>query len=102
MMAVTHPELCRIVSLRHTAALTMFSFLLPICHLTPWWFTLYSLPTNAWFTWLAWRFHKDANNQSARKLFKFSLYYLPLIIGTMLISKLLHKDKSFEEENDGD
>ncbi|EDV19174.1 uncharacterized protein TRIADDRAFT_34046, partial [Trichoplax adhaerens] len=100
MMAVTHPELCRRVSLRHTLALTLLSCLLPICQLTPWWFALYSLPTNAWFTWLAWRFHKDANNQSARKLFRFSLYYLPLIIGTMFVSKLIHRDEKPKQEKD--
>lgn len=95
-MSVLNPELCRKVTLRHCISLIALSTLLPMSDVTTWWLAVDSLPLNAWFTLLAWRFYKRSDNKSARKLFRFSLIHLPLLMGLILF----HKKYSNERGND--
>lgn len=94
MMCVTDPALCRRVALRHCIALVGLSTLMPVLDITSWWFALDSLPLNLWQTWLAYNFYKDSDSKSARRLFRCTLVYLPVI---MLLA-LLHKKKEHAEE----
>lgn len=87
MMSVTNPDLCRKVALRYSLALIPLCTAAPMFGLTTWWFALDSLPVNLWFSYLAWKFYKDSDFKSARKLFRFSLFHLPLLFGLMLINK---------------
>ena len=50
---------------------------------------------------LAWRFHQKADSNSSRKLFKFSLVHLPLLMMLMCISKktLSEKEKGAKESS---
>jgi len=87
MMSVTNPALCKRVALRYSIAMIPICTLAPVCDITTWWFALDTLPLNGWLSYLAWRFYKDSDFKSARKLFRFSLFYLPLLMGFMLLNK---------------
>ena len=100
MMSVTDPALTRRVTLRHTIAQIPLAILLPWLEVTNWWFFLESIPLNVYFSYLAWRFYQDSNNQSARKLFRFSLIHLPILMGLILLNKKRHKEEQSETVND--
>jgi len=87
MMAVTDPDLCRRVTLRHSAAQLFLSLMMPLCGVTNWWFLLEITPVNLYLTYLAWRFYRETNNNSSRKLFRFSLLHLPILMFLALINK---------------
>jgi len=87
MMSVTNPALCKRVALRYSIAMIPICTLAPVCDITTWWFALDTLPLNGWLSYLAWRFYRDSDFKSARKLFRFSLFYLPLLMGFMLLNK---------------
>ncbi|XP_073824873.1 cytochrome c oxidase assembly factor 10 [Musca autumnalis] len=87
MMAVTNPGLCRRTALRYTFVITLLSTLAPIMDVTNYWFALETLPLNAYFSYLAYKFYKDSNSGTSRKLFRFSLLHLPLLMILFLINK---------------
>ncbi|XP_058986507.1 protoheme IX farnesyltransferase, mitochondrial isoform X2 [Musca domestica] len=87
MMAVTNPGLCRRTALRYTFALTMLSTLAPIMDVTNYWFALETLPLNVYFSYLAYKFYKDSNSGTSRKLFRFLLLHLPLLMILFLVNK---------------
>ena len=87
MMSVTDPDLCRRVALRYCLGLIPICTLAPAAGLTTWWFALDSLPLNVWFSYLGWKFYKDSDFKSSRKLFQFSLFYLPLVMMLMILNK---------------
>ncbi|XP_077979784.1 protoheme IX farnesyltransferase, mitochondrial-like [Glandiceps talaboti] len=97
MMATTDPGLCRRVALRHCVAMIGLSTLAPVFEVTTWTFALDSLPLNLYLTWLGWKFYKNADSESARKLFKFSLLHLPLLILLLLINKKKIYEKGSEK-----
>ncbi|KAL5473233.1 hypothetical protein EMCRGX_G027690 [Ephydatia muelleri] len=90
MAAVTDPDLCRRVALRYSLAMVPICVLGPVLGVTSWWFALDSLPLNVWLAYLGWSFYRDADFKSSRRLFHFSLFYLPLLMGLMLINKKSH------------
>ncbi|XP_056638344.1 protoheme IX farnesyltransferase, mitochondrial [Diorhabda sublineata] len=99
MMAVTEPGLCRRVALRHTIAIQAMSVAAPLLDTTNWWFLLESTPLNLYFIYLAYKFYKESSSATSRKLFRFSLIHLPLIMILFLVNK--KKWFLFEgEEND--
>lgn len=87
MMAVTNPNLCRKTALRYTAALTGLCYLASALDVTNWWFALASTPLNAYFLYLAWKFHQHSDSKSSRSLFHFSLIHLPVLMVLMLVNK---------------
>ena len=87
MMATTNPDLCRRVALRHCFALIGLCTLAPVLDLTTWTFAVDTLPLNLFMTYLGWQFYKKADSKSAKKLFRFTLLHLPLLIMLLLISK---------------
>lgn len=100
MMANSHPELCTRVSLRHTGYITALSLMAPALDVTNVWFAVESLPLNAYFAYLAWDFHQKADSKSSRKLFRFSLLHLPILMGLFLLNKkdwIFTKEKTTEE-----
>lgn len=99
MMAVTDPALCRKVALRHTVAILGYSVLAPITETTNWWFVVGSTPLNLYFIYLAWQFYKDSSSATSRKLFRYSLLHLPLLMVMFLLSK--KKWFVFEEDAAG-
>jgi len=93
-MCVTNAPLCRRVTLRHCLALVGLTTLLPVCDVTTWWLALTSLPLNVWHTYLGYQFYKDSDSRSARKLFRFSLLYLPIL----MLMIMFHKKPRTEQE----
>ena len=69
MMSVTNPALCKRVALRYSIAMIPICTLAPVCDITTWWFALDTLPLNGWLSYLAWRFYRDSDFKSVRKLF---------------------------------
>lgn len=96
MMAVTDPALCRRVALRHTVAIQCLSCLAPILDVTNWWFLLECTPLNLYFIYLGYQFYKDSSSASSRKLFRYSLIHLPLL----MILFLLNKEKWYVFKDD--
>ncbi|XP_076035155.1 cytochrome c oxidase assembly factor 10 [Oratosquilla oratoria] len=98
MMSVTNPGLCQRTSLRYCAALIGLSTLAPVLGVTTWTFAIDSLPLNGYFTYLAWKFYKEGDSKTSRKLFMFSLIHLPALMMLMIISKKHNqKDKETKE-----
>lgn len=87
MMAVTDPALCRRVALRYTGVIGALSLSAPVFDVTNLWFALETIPLNAYFGYLAWNFYKESDSGSSRKLFRFSLLHLPLLMVLFLLNK---------------
>lgn len=98
MMSVIEPALCRRVALRHTLFIQGLCCAAPFTDTTSPWFLLAATPLNLYFTYLAYQFYKDSTSSSSRKLFKFSLIHLPLLMILFLMSKkrwfVLDKDST--------
>lgn len=87
MMSVTHPDMCRRVALRHCLGLIGLCTLAPALDVTTWNFSIISLPINLYISYLGYRFYRDADRNSARKLFFCSLWHLPTLLLLMLTCK---------------
>ncbi|KAK3091553.1 hypothetical protein FSP39_020761 [Pinctada imbricata] len=87
MTSVVNPALCKRVALRHTVGILGLCSLAPVIDLTTWTFFATSLPLNAYFVYLAWNFYRKGNSNSARKLFRFSLLHIPILVALLLVSK---------------
>lgn len=88
MISILNPRICTSSALSHSVALlVMCSYFAPILQLTTWNFAIDSLPFNLYFIYLALQFKRNADAQSSRKLFRYSLIYLPMVILLMLITK---------------
>merc|ERR1719239_1016922 len=98
MMSVTHPDLCRRVALRHSLGLIAVCTAAPLLEVTHWAFALESLPLNLYMVYLSWRFYQKADSASSRKLFRYTLIHLPLLMTLMILGKK-SKDKEKEGES---
>lgn len=87
MMSVTNPGLCRRVALRYTGVITALSLAAPLFDVTNMWFALETLPLNAYFAYLAWKFYQKSDSGTSRKLFRFSLLHLPVLMILFLLNK---------------
>jgi protoheme IX farnesyltransferase len=59
----------------------------PVTGLTAWTFALDSLPLNALLVYLSYRFYASPDATSSRRLFRYSLVYLPALMLVMIIGK---------------
>lgn len=111
MMAVSHPALCRRVALRHTIGLTALCTTAPLLDVTNMWFALETLPLNLYFVYLgkssmswipsqacitqnfiffaisAYKFYEKSDSGSSRKLFRYSLIQLPILMILFFVNK---------------
>ena len=88
MLAVLDPRKNRLVALRHVILLTgICSTLVPLSGLTTWSFALTSLVPNAIWLRAAWRFNKFGSDAHARTVFAHSLWWLPVVLGLMIVHK---------------
>lgn len=87
MMAVTNPDLCRKTTLRYTAGIIGLTSAAPLLDVTNYWFVLETMPLNVYFLYLAWQFYKNSDSKTSRKLFRFSLLHLPLLMVLFLLNK---------------
>jgi len=88
MLAVLDPRKNRLVALRHVLLLTgICSALVPFSGLTTWTFALTSLVPNAIWVRAAWQFNKFGSDAHARRVFMHSLWWLPVVLGLMIVHK---------------
>ena len=59
----------------------------PLLDVTSYAFAIDSLPLNAYLVYLSWKFYQEANSSSSRKLFRYTLIHLPLLMILMFISR---------------
>nr|CAG4638589.1 EOG090X09NT [Cyclestheria hislopi] len=97
MMAVTNPDLCRKTTLRYSLSMIGLCTAAPFIDLTSWVFAMDSLPVNLYLVYLSWKFYQNSDSASSRKLFRFSLLHLPLVMILMLIHKKRQQDSSVNE-----
>ncbi|TFK50074.1 farnesyltransferase [Heliocybe sulcata] len=88
MLCVTNPKKNALVALRHAVLLTgVCSVITPLSGLTTWTFALTSLVPNIMGVRVAWRFYQHTNDKEARALWHHCLWYLPAILGLMMVHK---------------
>ncbi|KAL0954724.1 hypothetical protein HGRIS_003677 [Hohenbuehelia grisea] len=88
MLSVVSPPKNALVALRHSALLlATCSFLIPLSGLTTWAFALTSLFPNLIITRAAYRFWQRTSEKEAKVLFQHCLWYLPVILGLMMVHK---------------
>lgn len=97
MVAVVDPPMCKRVAFRYCVGLVGLCTLAPVLDITTWTFAVDSLPLNLFFSYLGWRFYRDGDSNSSRKLFRFSLIHLPALFMLMLISKKNFGEKPKKE-----
>merc|ERR1712025_993213 len=98
MMSVTHPDLCRRVAVRHSVGLVAVCSAAPLLDVTSWAFAPESLPLNLYMIFLSWRFYQKADSSTSRKLFRYTLIHLPLLMTLMCLGKK-KIDKEKEEKS---
>jgi len=97
MMSVTNPDLCKRVALRHSILCTgICSVAAPMLDVTTPTFAVISLPVNGILTYLAFKFYQESDSGSSRKLFRYTLIHLPMLLTLLYINK---KEKSQKIEN---
>ncbi|KAI9639312.1 UbiA prenyltransferase family-domain-containing protein [Dioszegia hungarica] len=88
MLSVLSPRLNALVSLRHAVLLVPFTAVLaPASGAVDWSFGLTTLIPNVLFVKSAWAFYKDVGEKTAKKCFFVSLWYLPVVMGLMVVHK---------------
>lgn len=87
MTSVVDPDLCRRVALRYSLVIGAICAAAPLLDVTTWTFAATTFPVNAYVAYLSWRFYKQADSNSARKLFRASLAHVPLLLILMYASK---------------
>merc|ERR550534_3022882 len=55
--------------------------------LMAWMFAIDSLPVNLYYVYLSYQFYRNSDSSTARKLFRFSLAHLPMVLTLMWIHK---------------
>lgn len=88
MLSVLSPRLNALVSLRHAVLLVPFTAVLgPMSGSVDWSFALTSAVPNAIFVQSAWQFWRHTTEAAAKRVFFVSLWYLPVVLGLMMIHK---------------
>ena len=88
MLSVLSPRLNALVSLRHAILLIPISSVLaPLSGSVDWSFAATSLVPNAIFAQSAWVFWRTTTDAAAKRLFFISLWYLPAVLGLMMVHR---------------
>ncbi|CAF3783286.1 unnamed protein product [Rotaria magnacalcarata] len=88
MMCVSHEQLCLRTSLRYSIMILLScSFVAPLIDMTTWSFAIDTLPVNLYLIYLSYKFYRNRDAQSSRKLFRYSLIHLPLLFTLMVIHR---------------
>jgi protoheme IX farnesyltransferase len=88
MLSSISPRRNALVALRHALLLIpTCSILVPISGLTTWSFALTALVPNVICVRAAWKFWRMGGEKEARTVFQHSVWYLPVILGLMMLHK---------------
>ncbi|KAL7419863.1 ATP-binding cassette permease mdl1 [Cryptotrichosporon argae] len=102
MLSVLAPRLNALVSLRHALLLVpICSALAPLSGSVDWSFAATSALPNAVFARAAWQFWRNTNEATAKRVFFISLWYLPAVLGLMLVHKNVRGWLRGREEEEG-
>lgn len=90
MLPVTHgPLFTRLNILLYTLLLVVVTILPFAIGMSGWFYLASALVLGAAFLWLAWQMWRDYSDALARKTFGFSILYLALLFGALLIDHYL-------------
>ncbi|UXI20825.1 palmitoyltransferase ZDHHC7 [Sarcoptes scabiei] len=94
MMSVTNPKLC--VDTAHRHSMFLMAYITAICGtgICHWSFALGTLPFSLYLIYLSNRFRNSPQSQTSRKLFLYSLIYLPVIMIAMILTKNHNNQKN--------
>ena len=98
MTCVTDSALCARVSLRNTIALIPLCIAIPFTGISHCSFSFYSVILNTYFSYLAYNFYRCQNKETARELFRFSLWYLPIVFAFLAVGYTF-KARAVEERH---
>ena len=98
MMSVLKPVLCRRQAVQYSLVISGMCLAMPYYDVTTWTFAVDSLPLNAYLTYLACRFYRDADSRSSRRLFHVTLIHLPALLVLMLLSKKRSRDQTINNQ----
>lgn len=106
MLSVLSPRLNALVSLRHALILVpVCAIMAPLAGCVDWSFALTSAIPNAYFVKTAWDFYRHTNEKTAKRVFFVSLWYLPAVLGLMLLHKNFGKwfkdEQAWEHSEEG-
>lgn len=106
MLSVLSPKLNALVSLRHALILVpICAIMAPLSGCVDWSFALTSAVPNAFFVKEAYAFWKRTNEFNAKRVFFVSLWYLPVVLGLMLMHKnlgsWLSEELAWEQSDEG-
>ncbi|KAG5653232.1 hypothetical protein H0H81_001615 [Sphagnurus paluster] len=88
MLSVLDPRKNALVSLRHAILLVpVCSVLSPLSGLTTWGLAATALVPNLICVRAAWKFWRTGAEKDARVVFQHSLWYLPVLLGLMMVHK---------------
>src|SRR3984957_895502 len=88
MLAALSPRRNALVALRHTLFMVpICSVLVPLSGLTTWAFALTTLVPNAIWARATFWFWRKGGEREAKAVFQHSLWYLPAILGLMMVQK---------------
>jgi len=88
MLSVFSPAKNALVSLRHAIMLVpICSLLFPLSGLTTWMFAFSAFIPNLICVRAAWLFWRRGGEKEARTVFQHSLWYLPVMLGLMMVHK---------------
>ncbi|KAL4241115.1 Protoheme IX farnesyltransferase [Mactra antiquata] len=93
MTSVLRPDLCKRVALRHSVGMVGLCLAAPLVDLTTWTFAVDSLPLNLYLAYLAWNFYRKGDSNSSRKLFRFTLIHIPMLMILMIVGKKFGVDR---------
>lgn len=103
-MCVSHEDLCLKTSLRYSVMILLScSVVAPLIDMTTWSFAIDTLPVNLYLIYLSYKFYRNRDAQSSRKLFRYSLIHLPLLFTLMVIHRQVkahNQPKTIPERND--
>ncbi|ORY26180.1 hypothetical protein BCR39DRAFT_498549 [Naematelia encephala] len=104
MLSVLSPRLNALVSLRHAILLVPFcAVLAPLSGSVDWSFAATSTVPNAIFVQSAWAFWRNTTEVTAKRVFWVSLWYLPVVLGLMMVHRGVgswFKQKKEEDEKE--
>ena len=95
MLSVIDPDKCKRVAFRYSVGMVALCSLAPLVELTTWTFALNALPLNAYMAYLGYKFYRHGDSNTSRKLFRFTLIHIPILMTLMLISKKQYKKRQF-------
>lgn len=87
MLINTNPEKVPGVILRYSIAMLPLGLISSLCGMTTWFFAIDSLLPTGYLTYLALKFKKKQDKDTARSIFKFSLLMLPVFMFLMCLHK---------------